>query len=190
MSKRDPIFSTLVSKFKRLDFNEAFHEMEAALKRHSSANITRELGSQNSILHALAYDGDIEPEVFTRLAKTFDTVMLIEDRNKRQYTPIDILIREQKFAHLMSLSKHELINLATYTSQGDNALHLAASRDNPRFINFLIKQGADPLAANAHGLTPIDIARRFAAFSNVDALESFDCNKKSTSDEFYDLGLK
>lgn len=191
MTKRDPMFSNIASKFKRADFNEAFHEMEITLARYPSLNKTRELGTQNSILHVMALDKDIEPEVFTRLAKTFEYDFVVQDTNSGGHTPVDILIREQKVAHLISLTKEGMLNLKDYASHGYNALHLAAGRDNPRFIQFLVKQGVNPEATNNQNLKPIDIARRFAAFSNVDALESLDPNAdKNNPNEFYDLGLK
>jgi len=188
MPTKDSLFSSIISDFKRLDFNDAYKHMTTSFERYSPRIDTRELGTENSILHAMAVDKDIEAEVLIRLSKEFPKDFLINEVNAHGNTVVDLLIKEQKSVHLILLEKEGPLNLASYKSNGNNALHLAAVRDNPVFINFLLNKGVTSEQKNKKNLTPIDIARRYGTYGNVEILESYHHTKNIHDDNFLDLG--
>ncbi len=54
--------------------------------------------------------------------------------------------------------------------QGNTLLHLAAKRKNVKVVEFLLKQGADPLIKNNDGILPIHVAVEEDA---IDVLQAF-----------------
>lgn len=189
MQRSDALFSSVISGFKRLDFNDAYQHMMDSFESYSPKINTRELGSQNSVLHAMAEDKDIEAGTFARLAKKFPDNFISTEANSSDNTVVDLLIKKQKAAHLLLLEKEGMLTLSSYESNGQNALHLTASTDNPKFTNFLLNKGVDSERKNKQNLTPIDLARRYGAYANVEIFESHQVRtQKMPDDDFLDLG--
>lgn len=173
MKSRDYQYNSLLVDAQRLSVPEFLDKL---IEYSSEGKGLTEIGTGNNLLHGLA-DGKCEPEVFAEIMASGLGGDAINHFNANNMSAVDILIKNQKVAHLILLQKRYLIDLSGYSSKGQNALHIAARRDNPKFIRFLINEGVSPVEKDNNDRTPLDVSRRYACFLNADVMEHAIHNK-------------
>ncbi|MCF2900949.1 ankyrin repeat domain-containing protein [Pseudoalteromonas sp. OFAV1] len=138
--------------------------------------IPTDIGTGDSVLHRLAKD-DVDPDIFLRLLEYSEMGNLETHTNTKGETVLDILIKKHMQNHLTLLSKENIISLAEYKSKSYNALHIAAKKDNPKFMKFLLFQGVNANEKDIRGNTPLHVARRYACHLNADIIEQYSLDK-------------
>ena len=124
----------------------------------------------DNALHRLFQAGISSSDLKDFMSK-FDSENMLHSENKAGISPIDFLFTTGNVHLLQHLEDFTEFDIKSHSSKFGNGLHLASRKDNPRFISFLLKKGVDANENNASGHKPIDVARRYANFQNIDVFE-------------------
>jgi ankyrin repeat protein len=94
---------------------------------------------------------------------------LINDNGYFDYRFVDALINKE-YHTMKSLVLNGLSNINERDQDGNTVLHFLADRVDPKWVEWVINQGADVNVVNRDGITPLFGASQIGDFDNVEML--------------------
>lgn len=161
----------VLGRIENQNYENALRSIENTISDESvSINDIVDIKTGDNTLHRL-FQGGISSHELKDFMSKFDSETILNRENKSGITPIDYLFTTGNVSLLQHLEDFTDFDIKSHSSKFGNGLHLAARKDNPRFISFLLSRGVDSNDINASGKKPIDVARRYANFQNIDVFE-------------------